>query len=488
MDLERHEITCVIRYTPETEENNSISCSAIWLSPSYILVPGCLLGYSVDSSILSTNSLKGQAVKGSFHLLRKTEDQISSDDVELVTFWNCKLLSKTIDSLFCPSNMSQGSSQDSDTRMNRSFLSLFLLLHIKENSDVNRNLQHYANHAADLQTGQGVMICSTPFGSTHFASFQNSWSSGIISNCVDKSSGTFLTDATCIPGCQGGLVFEKRSLLPAAVVIHPVMWKNDEATGLSLVSSLQVILNSLQDHMSFADLSLSECVIRMDVEYCYSNTPTASVPANRLVRVKNGRAWGSGIALSGNYVLTCAHVVKGHDLQQLAIILQNGEVNQGLVIYESNHPQLDIAVLRLKEQLQGVPMMKNPPLIFQGMEVISQGFSLFEDAASVATSGTIAKVHRYNSKAFILATTSRVSSGASGGTISNHSGEIIGMIVANTYDATNEITYTDVSFGISLEILYQAIKHLCSSGSTGIFIELENQLKDSPCSILSAKL
>ena len=492
MELHSHEITCVVEHIPLTNPDNSVSSSAIWLSPSYILAPGCLLGYSTDFSTVIGSSDEVNAIKGSFHLMASAENQsIHKHQLELVTHWQCSMLADTIDTLFSRSNLAQCSSRESESEVNHGFLSLFLLLRIVKGSFYHYSLQQLDKRIDQLDVGDAVMICSTPFGSTHVSAFENSWSTGIVSSCINISSGTFLCDASCIPGSQGGLVFNKLSMSPAAVVIHPVVWKNNECTGLSLIASLQAILKSLQDHISLTDLSLTEQITALSS--CDTVPPTPQPRTNsteRLVRVKSNGAWGSGIILSQCFVLTCAHVVKGSNSHRITVTLPDGKVIPCVIIYASTiDKKFDVAVLQLNEILQETPIIGSPPAVHIGDQVTSHGYGIFEKGTGgVMTMGTVAKVHAYNNKAFSLVITSRVSCGSSGGTVTNSSGEIVGMIIANTYDATNDISYSELSFGLSLELIYDAIENLCVTLSTEKFRMLERKLKNwQDCDGISLK-
>lgn len=65
----------------------------------------------------------------------------------------------------------------------------------------------------DIKRGSQVNVVGTPFGSLSPMVFFNSVSQGIIANTVRDASSEalslILTDARCIPGCEGGALFLK---------------------------------------------------------------------------------------------------------------------------------------------------------------------------------------------------------------------------------------------------------------------------------------
>ncbi|GBG23797.1 Glyoxysomal processing protease, glyoxysomal [Hondaea fermentalgiana] len=65
----------------------------------------------------------------------------------------------------------------------------------------------------ELVRGEGVMVVCSPFGLVSPAVFQNSLTTGVISNVVrsfvaQEQSSLYLTDARCLPGSEGGAVFD----------------------------------------------------------------------------------------------------------------------------------------------------------------------------------------------------------------------------------------------------------------------------------------
>ena len=61
--------------------------------------------------------------------------------------------------------------------------------------------------ATESMVGNPVEICATPFGSMNPRVFLNSLSHGILSKVAGPSGVLLMTDARCVPGCEGGALF-----------------------------------------------------------------------------------------------------------------------------------------------------------------------------------------------------------------------------------------------------------------------------------------
>lgn len=487
VNLTLHEITCVVVYSPDdSDPTQSVSASAILLSPSHVLATGCLL---CNSHMENTN------LQGTFKVLCSQSNSACEWEAELVTSWQCRKLAQDIEPFFASSDLSTGNVKDQDIELDKSLLSMFLLLHFKRPmAEEHQTLLRY-DRISSLSRPDGIMVCSTPFGSTHFSSLCNSWSSGIISKCINEASGLFLTDVSCVPGSQGGLVFDQRNMLPAAVIIYPVIWRSDECSGLSIISSLQVILESLHEHTTKENIVISEdSLIKMlnnisNIIIANASREVGESPEDRLVRVTVGNSWGSGIILSGKYVLTCAHVVQGQH-SGLIFVVRHSNPKRCKVIYQSmSLDKLDVAILELQDEIPGIGLLPKPSSVMAGQPVTAQGFGIFERGGiSITTSGIISTVMQHGSSSYYVLTTCKVSSGASGGMILDQNMVPLGLIIANTYDATNKITYPHISMALCIDILYDCIKNLCLESSVTGFMELENRLKDHVGFSMQSKL
>ncbi|WAR01834.1 TYSD1-like protein, partial [Mya arenaria] len=167
--------------------------------------------------------------------------------------------------------------------------------------------------AKDNKVGDPVEICATPFGSMSPEVFLNSCSRGIISKIAGPGRVLMMTDARCVPGCEGGGLFfvhkNKRLLYQADFKRKTTKIK----TMLSMAVSISV-----------------------------------------------GANWGSGIILDqhrGIY-LTCSHVLKGVEYQK-NVIVQNeasDEKTQSSIVFRSvPGRQFDVAVVQSEVTVHDTP-------------------------------------------------------------------------------------------------------------------------------------
>lgn len=485
-DLAQHEVTCVVQYNPHDPALSPVSCSAVHLSPSYVLAPGCLLGYSKGKLRIE---LDGEFMVQS--AAKATHRELIELKADFVTSWCCKELSKVINTLFSSSDISTSRSSDESTSIefDTASLSTFVLLQIDDPSvGKEQTLQKYS-HIPTPSSPEEIIVCSTPFGSSHLTSFYNSWSAGIISKCVDQHSGVFMTDVSCVPGSQGGLVYMRKSMSPAAIILHPVIWKADECTGLSLIASLNGIVKSLREHLNMEGMILTPNIMEEHYENAIYEPQHENFISERLVRVRIGGTWGSGILISGQYVLTCAHVVQGHKNRKINVMKKDQSLSCK-VIYESIAiDKLDVAILELEHTVSHIPILQVPSSAKVGLPVLCSGYGIFENGTyCINTAGIVASIMRYQSCDHWLVTTCKVNSGSSGGIVTDTVGQPIGMIMANTYDETNQMTYSNVSIVLSLHILYDSLIEMCTENSVKGFINLERLLCTDKGFSLQAKL
>ena len=89
-------------------------------------------------------------------------------------------------------------------------LPCFVLIKLSNVSEFEKNSfnDHFSiRNSTENSQGDLVEICSTPFGLLSPEVFLNSQSRGIISNTAGPQQVLIMTDARCVPGCEGGGLF-----------------------------------------------------------------------------------------------------------------------------------------------------------------------------------------------------------------------------------------------------------------------------------------
>ena len=293
----------------------------------------------------------------------------------------------------------------------QSVLSCFVLIHVDgiknylSNKKLDLSTLRYSNYESPKK-GDEVLIAGTPFGCECPAVFYNSVSKGIVSNIIGVNNELVITDARCIPGCEGCAMYlksfnfglEKLRMIPHGIVLAPFCWKNGEWIGITVACSilyllqnlmelvrkkslvlpqnLQALLNvvNLEDNLqcqpAAGDDSSGKDVDLMLIHHrpcglnadCIFQTALASV-----VLVQCGRTWGSGIILDVDegFVATCSHVIQGHlpitdhksivhsvngtRQDRISCLLPNGICRTAEVLYASSKESpLDIALLKIQ--------------------------------------------------------------------------------------------------------------------------------------------
>ncbi|XP_078345321.1 peroxisomal leader peptide-processing protease-like [Oculina patagonica] len=239
----------------------------------------------------------------------------------------------------------------------RNCLSDFVVIQVKTLSN------HFSSNPINLSTvrgsgrpkkGETVFVVGTPFGCECPSVFYNSLSKGIVSNVVGINDEIIITDARCVPGCEGCPLYMKKlesgsmeDSAPYGIVLAPFCWKNGEWTGITVVSSLGYVLRKLWKIMSENISSIPQHLAGMlfgvlNCQHQTENPADAIVKANQdrntsdmhsdqtilrarditktalssVVMVHRGNTWGSGIVVDTEACLiaTCSHVIRDcHD-------------------------------------------------------------------------------------------------------------------------------------------------------------------------------
>ena len=294
-------------------------------------------------------------------------------------------------------------------------LSCFALVYVKgiekHFSEKMLNLSSYIWHKSEkpvAKKGDEVLIVGTPFGCECPPVFYNSVSKGIVSNIIGANDEVIITDARCIPGCEGCAMyvkssdsqFTKHSMVPWGVILAPFCWKNGEWIGITIACSIKYILNNLmrlllkkrvgippkittlvsalnkhdwEQLSAFEECQTEKRIHSIDSLIMHHALCTVSseeilkTALASVVRVQCGKTWGSGIILDADkgLVVTCSHVIGGREeitdtrsieyhkkstrQDKAWCLLPNGISRSAEVLYATSKDfPLDLALLRIQ--------------------------------------------------------------------------------------------------------------------------------------------
>lgn len=285
--------------------------------------------------------------------------------------------------------------------------------------------------------GTTVYVESSPFGSLVPGVFLNSLSSGIISNVGNTAADIMLTDARCIMGSEGAPVFAVIEGMKhlCGMVISPFCWRGGEWLGLTLLASINQILQTLLFFLNSREDTQDEEVRQFDsrdkamgiknLEHLVKSTlprerklhedivishqdkwkyshciprkeflkpEYANYLDRSVVAVCCGGGYGSGIVVntSPGVILTCAHVTHPATKGDVRVILSDGRSLQGQVVHQTRPSTLnkqsgqgnqdcsvwDVAVVVTTSPLpSALPLASDLPP--KGLPVIVAGYGVF---------------------------------------------------------------------------------------------------------------
>ncbi|XP_060054422.1 peroxisomal leader peptide-processing protease isoform X2 [Erinaceus europaeus] len=329
--------------------------------------------------------------------------------------------------------------------------------------------------------GAPLLACGSPFGAFCPDIFLNTLSRGVLSNATGP---LLLTDARCLPGTEGGGVFAAR---PAgalvALVVAPLCWKAREWVGLTLLCAAAPLL-----HLARAALGrLSPAAAAALAPLL---PPEVGVPpglplrdpgpryAASAVLVECGTVWGSGVALTPRLVLTCRHVAPREEARVLvhSATPKSAQIWGYVMFATQEMSPYDIAVVRLEEDLDGVPMPVPTEQFHEGEAVSVVGFGVFGQVCGPSvTSGILSAVVQVDDTPVMLQTTCAVHGGSSGGPLfSTCSGDLLGIVASNTRDNNTGATYPHLNFSIPITVLRSALQQYSQTGELGGFRDLNH--------------
>ncbi|ESP02417.1 hypothetical protein LOTGIDRAFT_172074 [Lottia gigantea] len=418
-----------------------------------------------------------------------TLDRITCHKSKIIQIFSCDNFDKAFSSLFggsCWTFTSEDDKKDSSAiqekdlnsiqELHLKFIPKFILLKISTIPQDYYLAEDYLPQINQdiLNPHDLIKVCGTPFGNLSPEVFMNSWSNGIVSNVYGKRNCLLLTDARCVPGTEGGGVYtiENGIRKLSGVVVCSLCWKNNEWVGLSIICSIQEILDTLNRKLSvIIPASSKQSLQRHDL-----SNAAVKATLKRIVLVKVGTSWGSGILININpvLVLTCNHVVKDSSSPVHVKIGINCPLLKANIVYQHQQGvQFDVALLHKQkkcrisnqEQLE----IASPT---EGEAVLAIGYGVFSYDYNIQpsiTSGIISKVLYFNSSPVLVQTTCAIHPGASGGALINQSGQLLGIIVSNTKDIETGASFPHISLCIPVITIWPAIKqYLLTSDITSL--------------------
>lgn len=381
-------------------------------------------------------------------------------------------------------HLTEGNAQQQQNEVfaHQSALCDFVLIYVK---DIEKHLSckplaTRPNYASPKR-GDPVFVVGTPFGCECPVVFYNSVSKGIVSNLAGPNSEVIITDARCIPGCEGCTMYlnSTQSLSsiengkrPYGIILAPFCWRNGEWIGITVACSLDYLLDNLgkllatkfavmpkklaglsrdcipQENMCY-DVAEME---KKDMNSCTLRSSASSLKAHDIihaaldgvVRVQCGSTWGSGIVLDADegLIATCSHVISGYQSHNRATpssttpslvtcISSSGIYHNAQILYatEEGFP-LDFAVLTIQpttllrsfksRKMAGIPQSSSVPLYRKGEGVYVIGFPLLashQNTKPSIVSGVISNIAYADDHPVLLQSSAAVHCGASGGAL-----------------------------------------------------------------------
>ncbi|XP_022094911.1 peroxisomal leader peptide-processing protease-like [Acanthaster planci] len=370
------------------------------------------------------------------------------------------------------------------------FISWFALLKLQDSKDNPCPLGHPSNaiwsrtlqDAFCLQQGDPVCLHTTPFGSTCPAVFLNSISKGIVSNVAGPKHQLIMTDARCIPGSEGGGMYltkpgrnHQESVL-AGIIVAPLCWKNNEWIGLTLVCSIQAVLDSLR---CITDSLTHKKVTSAPPSWQGECKPNQGRPLfvvqqcmKSVVLIKASTVWGSGVLINADkgVILTCRHVVHKATDHHVRVRIDCPYLHweDATVVYTTSpNSPFDLAVLKLEEKLDAlreayrITGLRMATSYTQGQPVIMVGHALLAPELDLSPSvslGVMSKVNTANSTPVMLQSTCAVHAGASGGALFCHrTGQLLGIVTSNARDMDSGASFPHVNFSIPWTVIGPAL-------------------------------
>ncbi|XP_068927549.1 peroxisomal leader peptide-processing protease [Petaurus breviceps papuanus] len=355
-------------------------------------------------------------------------------------------------------------------------LGWFALLSVEGRAEAPRGLRLSVAAAASLPKGAPLLACGSPFGAFCPDIFLNSLSRGVLSNAAGP---LLLTDARCLPGTEGAGVFSADGAL-VALVVAPLCWRAREWVGLSLLCAADALLRAAAHAMGQlgrpADARLLAELLPTDGGEVAAPLPEPGAACLAAVLIECGSVWGSGVALAPRLVLTCRHVAPREAKRVLVrpTAPKSSPVWGKVVFATQDTSPYDVAVVKLEENLKGIPFPVLASHFHEGEDVQVVGFGAFgQTCGPSVTSGILSAVVEVGDVPVMLQTTCAVHGGSSGGPLFTSSGELLGIVTSNTRDNSTGATYPHLNFSIPITVLEPALDQYRRTGDLHHLKELD---------------
>ncbi|XP_046356784.2 peroxisomal leader peptide-processing protease-like [Haliotis rufescens] len=380
-------------------------------------------------------------------------------------------------------NVPKDESVDGEDEQVYKLLPYFVLVQLKRWNSYNSVMRVRSTQCCRI--GEPVELLATPFANLFPEIMLNSVSKGIISNLAGRNHCLILSDARCIPGSEGGPLFtlggdDSRHL--SGIVVSSMCWKNGEWIGFSLACSIHEVLGSIPRLNKLVDYDV-ELRKRQQGSGMVKNM---SLTLEQVPLLKVGPSWGSGVILGQGQglVITCSHVIK--DSQKHTVQLRSAPhspLQKCQVLYKSpTGTQFDLALL----SCTGLEAHKScPPLAYptEGSRVYVVGHASFGEELDLhpsVTSGVISKVVKVNNIPVMIQTTCAVHPGASGGSVVDGQGRLLGIVVCNAKDTDTGASFPHVNMCVPFITVWPVLKEYIESGDANVlkYLNLKNAVID----------
>ena len=346
--------------------------------------------------------------------------------------------------------------------------------------------------------GMDVWTCSCPFANLLMEVFSPCVSKGVL--CLVSQNIMLLTDARCLPGSEGGGLYNS-SLDYIGMIFSAIVLKTGEQTGFSLACSMYGIASSfmeLYNHCKFSNV-ISKSLVNMFSKFSLTVSGNISPVHNNgpeVVIIENNQGWGSGVIVAISfddvsnsaavYVATCRHVALCNTASENSTLVRvksccgtiHTAVHSGNILYHSgNDAWLDFALVSfqcsmkygkylllqtryvLTNQGNSTFVINYDKMPQIGQDVIARGYTIFENHNSkpLFCKGNLSKIILHNfseffkDQAVLLHATCVVHVGMSGGGLFSKNHSLIGLVVNNMKEvvgtnADEYILYPTINF------------------------------------------
>ncbi|KAK2174237.1 hypothetical protein NP493_817g02083 [Ridgeia piscesae] len=213
------------------------------------------------------------------------------------------------------------------------------------------------------------------------------------------------------------------------LMVVPLCWKTNEWIGLAIGCRLSPVLQAFQDGgkmLNERTFEMSKPGMNSTSSCTLPDAPCLSFsPSPRVVLVKSGSSWGSGLLVSSDpaLVLTCSHVVR---TARSVTVRVDSNMDESWytadVIYrnEREQPVFDVAVMSLRGfNNKNLREMEIAKCCDEGDVIILVGHPVFDS------------VHKMRASVTKGVSSCAVNGGASGGAMLSTSGAVVGLVCCN---------------------------------------------------------